>query len=119
MLRASVFSVVLTLLAGPSAGMLCKTWCDPVEAARTGCHHDDTATAAGLTGDRDCDDVAPSSAVLVREEVRRGVSDQDVRHALVVPRHQFLPPSGEADERRDRRRASPLESRPLVTALRI
>ena len=117
--QATVLWIVLTLLAGPHAGVLCKAWCDPQEAARTGCHHDDTGTSARLTGNNDCGDAVLSSAFLVTENVRRGVSDQNVHRALVVPRFRFPLPTGEARRRRTQERGSPLESRPLVTALRI
>src|SRR5512145_715326 len=47
--RAIVLSFVLILLAGPSAGVLCKAWCNPAEAAARGCHQHPSPSAT-LTG---------------------------------------------------------------------
>jgi hypothetical protein len=84
------------LLAGPDARLLCKMWCDPAEAARTGCHHDEARTSPRVTGS-DCGDVAlNAAAVLVTADARRGVSDPDARHPVVVPRYRFPASTSEA-----------------------
>ena len=119
MFRATVLSFVLILLAGPSAGVLCKAWCNPAEAAATGCHHQHPSPSATLTGTDDCGKVALSSAVLAKEDVRRTLSSPDTRHAVLVPRYQYSVSTSEAHPGDEPGCASPLAQRPLVTALRI
>ena len=74
---------------------------------------------ADVTGSDNCGAVALSSAVLVREDVRRGVSDQSARHAVVIPRYQVPASPGELRLGFEPGRASPEDSRPLVSILRI
>ena len=63
--------------------------------------------------------LALSGAALVREAVRRSVSDQGAGHAVVVPRCQYPPSPSEAYRRHEPGRASQLEPRSRVTTLRI
>ena len=119
MFRATVLSIVLMVGMGQDTMLLCKVWCDPAEAARTGCHQKDASTSPSVTGSDNCGPVALSSAVLVREDVRRGMSDQGARHAVVIPRYQGPASPTELRLGSDPGRASPVESRPLVCALRI
>ena len=104
---------------GQDTVLLCKVWCDPAEAARTGCHQQDASTSPSVTGSDNCERVALNSAVLVREDVRRGMSDQSARHAVVILRYQLPASSRELRLGSDPGQASLVESRPLVCALRI
>jgi len=117
--RATVLSIVLTLTAGPNVGVLCKVWCDPVEAATAGCHHGHGNPSAILTGTDDCGNVVFSSAVFVKEDARGGLSSSNTRHADVVPRYQYPASTSETHLGDEPRCAWPLGKRPLVTALRI
>ena len=119
MFRATVLSIVLMLGMSPETVLLCKVWCVPAEAARTGCHRQDASTSPRVTGSDNCGPVAFSSAVLVREDVRRGMSDQSARHAVVIPRYQVTASLRELRLGSDPGRASLVESRPLICALRI
>jgi len=117
--RAAVFSIVLALAVGQDANLLCMAWCDPHEAAATGCHHQDGVTSPSLvTGGDGCDTGVLTVATFVREDLRRGGSAQD-QHAVIAARFQYAPSS--ADIRSGHvvwRRAAP-EAGPLVTFLRI
>jgi hypothetical protein len=118
-LRATVLSIVLTLTAGPNVGVLCKVWCDPVEAATAECHLEHGKPSAVLTGTDDCGNVVFSNAILVKEDARGGLSSSDTRHAVVVPRYQCPASSSGTDLGDEPRCAWPLGTQPLVTALRI
>jgi hypothetical protein len=115
--RATVVSIALTLAIGQNAVLLCQAWCDPHEAADTGCHHT-TASSSSLTGNDDCTDAVAALAV-VREDLRRGTTMPDARHAVVVPAFRFAPPSTDLRSGHDPGQPSPRESRPLVISLRI
>jgi hypothetical protein len=109
---------VLTVVAAPNAGVWCKAWCDPAQAA-TGCHHEDAGPSATLTGIDDCWNVVLITAILVKEDARRGLSSPDTRHALLVPRYQDSVATRETPPGDEPGCACPLAQRPLVTALRI
>lgn len=115
--RAAVVSIALTLAIGQNAVLLCQAWCDPHEAAATGCHHN-TATSPSLTDNDNCTDTFAAIA-FVREDLRRGTSFPDAQHAVLVPAFRFAPPSTDIRSGHDPGQQSPLESRPLVTPLRI
>jgi hypothetical protein len=115
--RAAVVSIALTLAIGQNAVLLCQAWCDPHEAAASGCHHN-TATSPSLTGNDNCTDTFAAIA-FVREDLRRGTSIPDAQHAVVIPAFRFAPPSTEIRSGHDPGQQSPLESRPPVTPLRI
>jgi hypothetical protein len=77
MLRAISLSIVLLFAAGPSASLFCKAWCDPLAAADSGCHHEDSGSSTNVTSDDSCQDSIQGSAVLTKEDLRR-VSSQGV-----------------------------------------
>ena len=116
--QAAVLSIVLMVGVGQDAAILCKAWCDPAQAARTGCHQRDANASPSVTGSDNCGSAAQNSAVLVREDIRR-VSDQSARHAVVMPRSQVSPSLRVLRPGSDPGRASPIDPRPLVPALRI
>ena len=119
MFRATVLSIVLILVAGPNASVLCKAWCDPAAAAATKCHHQHGSPSATLTGTDDCAKAVPNSAVVVREDARRGARSSGPQQAVMVPRHHRALSSIEAHPGDDRGFTWSLAQRPLVTALRI
>ena len=118
MFRAAVLSIVLMLVAGPQAPLLCAVWCHAEASAAGPCEHPDTASAPIVTANGSCPDIAEASTAFVREDPRRGASASDGQHAVVVPPFQFVaPPTPEF--RREPGQHPPLEARPLVLALRI
>ena len=117
MFRATVLSIVLTLVAGPNASVLCKAWCDPAAAAATKCHPEHGGPSATLTGTDDCGKAMPNSAVVVKEDARRG-APSDSQQAVLVPRHHRAISSSEAHPGNGARCTWSLAQRPLVTALR-
>ena len=56
---------------GQDTLLLCKVWCDPVEAARAGCHQEDARTSPGVTGRDNCGPEALSRAVLAGDSVQQ------------------------------------------------
>ena len=119
MFRATVLSIVLTLVAGPNASVLCKAWCDPAAAAATKCHHEHGSASPTLTGTDDCGKAMPNSAVVVKADARRGAPSSDSQQAVMVPRQHRAVSSKEAHPGNDPGWAWCLAQRPLVTALRI
>lgn len=117
MFRAAVILIVLTLAMGQNAVLLCQAWCDPREAAATGCHSDSTPSPS-LAGNDTCTDTLGAIA-FVREDVRGGTSAPDAPHAVVIPAFQFARPPTAIRGGDDPRHQSLLEARPLVTPLRI
>jgi hypothetical protein len=115
---ATVLSIVLILVAGPNASVLCKAWCDPAAAAATKCHHQHGSPSATLTGTDDCGQVVPNSAVVIKG-ARRGASSSDSQQAVMVPRHHRASSSSDAHPGDDAGCTWSLAQRPLVTALRI
>ena len=119
MFHATVLSIVLTLAAGPNASVLCKAWCDPAAAAATKCHHQHGSPSATLIGTHDCGKAVPNSAVVFKEDARRGAPSSDSQQAVIVPRHHRAIFSSEAHPGDDPGCTWSLARRPLVTALRI
>jgi hypothetical protein len=117
--RATALLIVLTLVADPTAAMLCKVWCDPAEAAAQGCHHADVSTSAALTGTDDCDSPLPSGAVFVSEAVPRSDSPPDTHQALAVAQYLRSATTAEVHVWDKPGHPSPVAQRPLVTPLRI
>jgi hypothetical protein len=118
-LQAAVLSIVLTLATGPSAALLCKTWCIPQAVQANGCHHLAPTASTSVSAHDTCDDLGPGLAPYVREDMRRGVSVPDVAHAIVVPSYQFRPSTINARPCHQPGREWSLEQRPLSTILRI
>jgi hypothetical protein len=116
--RATVLSIVLILLAGPNASVVCKALCDPAAAAATACHHTDGTPSATLNGTDDCGKAVPNSAV-VKEDARRGAPSSDAQQAVMVPRHHRATFSSEAHPGDNPGWTWSLARRPLVSALRI
>ena len=119
MFRSTVLSIVLTLMAGPNASILCKAWCDLADAAAQECHHRDATTLTALTCTDDCDNPVFTRAVLLKEDVRRRVSSPDTHQAPIVPRYQYFASKRGTHICDEPGRGSPLAQQPLVTALRI
>lgn len=117
--RASVFSIVLTLAVGPSAGLACSTWCEQKPAAARGHHHEAPAPSPSVPGDGACDDMALGSSQFLLEDVRRSVSALDTDDAILVPGYLRARSASAADPGQEPARAWWLENRPLSTALRI
>jgi hypothetical protein len=116
--RAAVLSIVLALVAGPNASLLCAVWCHPEAATAGPCEHPDPTSTPSIAGNDSCPDIAASSTALVREDVRREVS-APAQHAVLVARFQFAPPPHHSASAREVANRSTLEARPLDLALRI
>lgn len=117
--RAAVLSFVLTLVAGPSASLLCALWCHP-EAVTTGpCEHSNPTSTPNVTANDDCPDVATIATVFVREDVRRGTSAAQAHHAVDPAPFLFGPPPNHAGSVAESGRRVPLAAPRLVLVLRI
>jgi hypothetical protein len=117
--RAAVLSIVLTLVVGPNASLLCAVWCHPEAATVAHCEHQNPSGSPSVAEKDSCPDIAAGATAFVREDVRRGVSASDGQHAVVVPPFRFVPPPNPSELGRELRQHAPLEARPLVFALRI
>jgi hypothetical protein len=116
--RAAVLSIVLATSGAPTAALLCRTWCDPIAAAVSGCHHERLANFTIVAGEDGCRNTVLGSASPAQENVRRNVSP-GWQYTLALPRYQLTSPSAETRRhlRADRDRS--LDNQPLSTALRI
>lgn len=117
--RAAVLSIVLTLVAGPNASLLCAVWCHPETATAGPCEHPDPASTPGVTSSDSCPDVAAVTTAFVREDVRYGAPSSEGQIAILVGPFQFVAPPQASDFGRELRHHQPLEARPLVVTLRI
>ncbi len=115
--RAALFSIVLSLVLGQDASLLCQVWCP--DSASAACPHQDSATSPSVSAHDNCRRDAGGAVAFVREDPRRTTAAPDAQNALAVPRfllavsHTDLRPGFESGQRR------PLEERPLVLTLRI
>ena len=120
MFRAVVFSIALTVAAGPSAALLCRIWCDPPVATASACHrHTTSTTSTNVAADGTCNDMRPSVAAFVREALRRDVSAPEAHDAVSVPRYHLAhTPTNDRYGQSSWPKPS-LEKPPLSTNLRI
>ncbi|MGE0361652.1 MAG: hypothetical protein AB7R67_13120 [Vicinamibacterales bacterium] len=106
--------VVVMLLVGPSASLVCLSWCDPVAAAAASCHHEQSGAVTGIGSDDTCRDAVPDSAALREESRRRGDDATLMAHAAF----QVAPVATPRSPGTRAQLPSHLK-RPLVTPLRI
>ncbi len=120
MLRPLIVSVVLAIAFGPSAGLACKSLCNPETAAASGCHYrGDSTEAPILLGNVTCDESVATVALALTESARRGASVSASDSAVAVPRWQVAPPATDQPSDRALGPVTLLEKRPLETSLRI
>jgi hypothetical protein len=117
--RSAAVTVVLALAAGPPAGLLCKSVCDPQVAAATGCHHPEPDTAAAWVGADACDPLAAVVPALIREDVRRAWSAPYAGHAVLTTTGHSAIRAVSARREGSCQPHRLLERRPLSTHLRI
>ena len=115
--RAALFSIVLTLAVGQSAGLLCKVWCH--DATSAGCVHQDSTTSPSVSAEDSCEKAALETVAFLREDARRSAAAADAQNALVVARFRLAPSPIDLGPAFESGRRLPLEERPLVIALRI
>jgi hypothetical protein len=115
-LRATLFSIVMSLALGQNAGLLCKVWCHDATSAR--CPHEESTSASSVSADDRCEDTVIDVVAFVREDARRAGSASDAQNSVVVPGFRLAPPP--ADPRAGFESGGRLlEERPLITSLRI
>jgi hypothetical protein len=115
--RAALFSIVLTLAVGQSAGLLCKVWCH--DGMSAGCAQQDSTTSPSVNADDDCRSAILGAVAFVREDARRTAPAPDAQHALVVSRFRPAPLPTDLRHGFESGQRRPLEERPLVITLRI
>jgi hypothetical protein len=118
-LKPAVLIVAWTLAFGPTASLLCRTWCDPHAAAASGCHHGAESTDPIMAGADGCAGLMVSGTVFLPEKGHRDRSAADAPPATLVPRYQAGEPAAADRLRRERGRKWYLERPPLSTPLRI
>jgi hypothetical protein len=118
--RAAFLTVVLTLVVGPDASLLCKVWCNQHAPAAKGCHHRDSGnTAPHAASSTTCDNVAPGVSAFLKEDAPHTASTSNGDHAIEVPRYQHAASTVHARPDHEPEHEWGLEKRPLVTALRL
>ena len=119
MFRVALLSIVLTLAAGPSAALLCGTWCHSAARMAGACEHHTQAVTPGVSASDECA-VNGNPAVFVREDARRSTSAPDVTGVIAAARFAFTSPvAGGTLSGYELNSRLLLELRPLVLALRI
>ena len=116
--RAALLSIVLTLAAGPDAALLCGIWCHSGGGMAGACEHHTETTSPAIIANDDCT-VSGSAIVFVREDARRSTSAPTVQGGDLVPQSALTPPASGRHSRYEAASRGPLESRPLMLALRI
>ena len=119
MFRVVLLSIVLTLAAEPNAALLCRAWCEPHEAATTGCHHEAPGTSPTVTGTDNCDSVTVGAIAFFGDDARRARSASRSPAAVTIPRFHFTAPPIDGRAGYATGPPLPLEARPLMIALRI
>ncbi len=115
--RPAVLWIVLTLALGPSASVLCQSFCDSHASAAGDCHHEGPSPVSLGDGDH-CDTVGLDAAYL-REDASLRVSAPDRHQAMPVLVYQTPKSSTSPALVRARLESAPSDRRPLLIALRI
>jgi hypothetical protein len=98
--RLPTLLIALMLTLGPDVSLFCKTWCDPVEAASTGCHQPDQGASASVASDRDCDRNVSRIAPFIGEVGARALDTQDSLLAIPPSSEPLVRTTGRALNRR-------------------
>ena len=117
--RAAVVAIVLTLVAGPNASLLCAVWCHAETAAARPCEHPDLSSTPGVRSNDSCPDIPAVTTAFVREDERRGVSSPHGQIAVLLPPFQFVAPPRSSEFGRELRQRPLREARPLGVTLQI
>jgi hypothetical protein len=115
--RAALFSIVLTLAVGQSAGLLCKVWCH--DGTSAGCVQQDSTTSLSVNADDTCRSAILGAVAFVREDARRPTPAPDAQNAVVVSRFRLAPSPTDLRTGFESGQRRPLDERPLVIALRV
>lgn len=116
--RAAVVAIVLTLMAGPNARLLCLVSCHPEAVGAGPCEHQDQTSPPSVTANDSCPDISAASSAFVQEQVRRAASPS-ASQAIWAMRIPVAPPPGHSAPAPKWGHGSAREARPLVTTLRI
>ena len=121
MFRTAFLTVVLALVVGQDASLLCKVWCDQHAPAAKECHHRHSgSTAPHVANSTTCDNVAPGVFVFLKEDGPRTTSSPNGDHAIEIPPLYRLAASTiDSPLAREPEYEWALEKRPLVTTLRL
>ena len=119
MFRLAAFAIMLTVAAGPSLGLLCTTWCNPVVAAASGCHHAASGPTMAVAAGNECDDAIVGVAAFLPQDAQRGMSTPDRDHGVLVPRDQLASRTLDRLALPSVTSEQSLRPRPLSTILRI
>ena len=122
MFRGIVFSIVLTVVANPSATLLCTDWCQPTQdqaAPSSGCHPRPSAAVVIRPSDDACDSRALGPVAWLRDEVRRPTSAPEWDQAVLGPHHRFAKSAGNLDQSDITPAAARTLAQPPLSALRI
>lgn len=115
--RAALFSIVLTLAIGQSAGLLCTFWCH--DATPAGCPHYESTTSPSMRAAELCTNVTVAAVAFVGEDGRRTTPAPDGQNTFEVLRFRFFGPPSDPRHGYEPGRRLLLEERPLAIALRI
>jgi hypothetical protein len=114
-----VFAVVWIVAAAPSAGLLCKFWCSPVDGLASACQHHQPPSSTIVSGDDVCGAVGLNVPSFIREESPRAATASDAAQAVLVPPYRLVPPSSEFRTVTNSANPWSLEKGPLETTLRL
>lgn len=115
--RAALFSIVLTLAVGQSAGLLCEIWCH--DGTSAGCAQQDSTTSPNVSARDNCRSDVGGVVAIVREDAQRTTAAPDAQNALAVPRFLSAPSPVDPGVGFESEQRLLLEERPLVVTLRI
>jgi len=118
MFRAAALLIVLTVAVGPSAGLLCTSWCSPRAAAVSGCHHASSGGIVTVVAAARCDRSIVDPGVFLKQDVQRGTAASDSGHGVLAPR-QLATRTLACHDWRSVMRATCIKRPALATTLRI
>ena len=119
--RAAFLTIVLTLVVGPDASLLCRVWCDQHPPAAKECHHRDSGrTSPTVANSTTCDNVAGEAFVFLREDAPRTASAPIGDHAIeILPLYRLAASTIDSPLDYEPEYEWAQEKRPLVTTLRL
>jgi len=119
MFRATLLSIVVSLVVGQDLSLLCRTWCDANAVTASECHHKSAIAIPNVAATKDCDNDVSAATAALKEDMRTRMAPRHAHEAIPPARYQLVVLISDATSGREPWRALAFKSHPLSTGLRI